>query len=144
MLAILDPAGVSRVAGEIKISLADMSSVTVDRIRILGPDMVDHEVYKRAVRLAVSPASARSTHSAQTNTVTVSAVGGTPPYSHSWSVVTSAGSTVSATAPSSATTAFKINSGLFGDAIATDTVTDSLGLTASINVGVSIDTGSNN
>lgn len=144
MLAILDPAGVSRVAGEIKISLADMSSVTVDRIRVLGPDGVDHEVYKRSIRLAVSPTSANSTHSVQTNAVTVSVAGGTPPYSHSWSVVTSAGSAVNATAPTSATTAFKINSGLFGDAIATDTVTDSLGLSTSINVGVGIDTGSNN
>lgn len=72
-----------------------------------------------------------------TNAVTVTPIGGVPPYFHSWSYVS--GDTFTVTDPTSATTQFQ--SFTQADGVYRDTVTDSTPgtpLTTSVNVGVSV------
>lgn len=75
------------------------------------------------------------------NPVTVTAAGGIAPYTYAWTVV-SASQTISALSPSSATTRFR---GIMTDSVATAVgrclVTDSVGATGIVDVGIELSTG---
>ena len=98
------------------------------------------EFYKADVRVAAAPNFAfgfGTTLPVITNTVTVTAAGGTPPYTHSWSVDDPS---VTINTRLSASTTFGARPS-FGDTIsatATDTVTDATGALARVQVAVSI------
>lgn len=127
-------AGGLRVPTEIRI-FQTFGTQPVERIMARSADGLS-EVYRRGIRLSAVPGnvsgfSNRNRPSA-TDTVMVSASGGTPPYTHSWAV----GSPVVPTAPTSSQTAFRAPVNFTGTLTATDTVTDATGLKAYALVGV--------
>lgn len=148
-----DTAAVKRSAGAVSfrtadgVSAGDLKAIDQIRVRIAdGTNPADlKEGYKQGIRLAALPDSASGYSSAKTGpitsgSVTVNVAGGTPPYTHSWA----ASGGVTATNPTSATTAFvgtppAIEGEVEGEP--TDTVTDANGLTNSISVPVFIQRG---
>jgi hypothetical protein len=77
-----------------------------------------------------------------TNTTTVTAVGGIPPYTYLWTLSGASGPTITITNPTGATTAFTahVGAGATAVAAATCTVTDSIGDIGQASVGVIITT----
>jgi hypothetical protein len=135
-----DSGGALRTAGAVSIRDASSALLAVDQIRVRDADNVLREVYKQGIRLAATPTFVYGTGISgpiTTNSVTVGVAGGTPPYTHAWTV----GGSVVANSPTSATTSFT-KSGASVEATATDLVTDVNGLFNSINVPVSIERGS--
>lgn len=72
-----------------------------------------------------------------TNTFTVSAVGGTAPFTYAYSVVWVTGGTLTATAPTSATSDLRLSSvpnGFTYEGVMRCTITDALGATATVDI----------
>lgn len=113
----------------------------IDRM-MMRTDAGVSEFYRRGLRPFADPSIAEGSSSARagpvtTNTVVVSVSGGTAPYSHLWSSANG----IAATAPSSATTAFRGSPPAFSGylyAVLTDTITDANGLTSTVSVEVSL------
>lgn len=93
------------------------------------------QFYQRGIRPAATPDVLNGTSSTKrityTPSTTIAVTGGTPPYSHSWSV-----QGLTPTAPTSNTTAFTIPRYYEDNVVATDTVRDANGLTATVGVTI--------
>jgi hypothetical protein len=117
---VIDAAGVDR---------------TIVEGRVIGPDRGDRVFWDTAGTSSFAgSASPTGVHgagnaTATTNATTATVTGGTPPYSHAWSIVSHTNSTLpTINTPAGATTTFtqtNIAAGNVDDAVFRDTVTDS-------------------
>tara|TARA_R110002074_G_scaffold262994_1_gene435108 strand:- start:16017 stop:16454 length:438 start_codon:yes stop_codon:yes gene_type:complete len=137
-VSIRDVSNTPRVIGDIRVRDTGNVVRTIEQIWIRDEANVSRKVYQRGVRLAASPAFANGSRYGAgpitSDTVTVSIAGGAAPYSHSWALISPSAGAV-ALNPTSATTAFRAGGEL--DAIFRDTVTDTNGLSATIDVPAS-------
>ncbi len=127
-------AGALRVPTEMRVRMPG-GTQPIERVMARTADGLS-EVYRRGIRLSAVPGTvtgpSNPTRPSATETVMVSASGGTPPYTHAWTV----NSPVVPTRPAEAATAFRAPANFQGTLTATDTVRDSTGLTAQVSVGV--------
>jgi hypothetical protein len=119
-IRIRDAGGILRTPTRIRIRDAGGVLQVVQRIRVRDAGNVLRTVYS-AFSISASPSSLLTTRSGATVTVTAT---GTGPFTYSWSNTGAATSpTMSATAPSAATTAFTAVMPVNADIIATWTCT---------------------
>ena len=144
-IEILDATLTNRLADEIEIIDEGGVNRVVSEIRIIDTTGTDRLVYSLSPPMSASASPSATSGFAigvsaiTTNSTTVTPTGGTGPYTHAWTLLSRDHPTTDPTAnsPTSATTTFtqtNVMAGGFYTAEFLDTVTDSLGATATVTV----------